>query len=218
MRTNHLADEVGLNEAISTTKGCYVGQEIVARLRTYGRVNRRLVGFRFRAGILSSRAPRSRTPRRQRDEFGRVTSAAVSPRFGTDRPRLCVSRRCSGALVSSIDSGDRARACPRCRFATARPHEPWTVHAALVGAQTGFALFPIFGKLALVTIPASFRGFLASRRPRSCSRGAPARLGHAIEPADRKAVLPLRTPRRFAQPGPLHPRPVAARPRSTRRS
>jgi drug/metabolite transporter (DMT)-like permease len=30
---------------------------------------------------------------------------------------------------------------------------PWTVHVALAGAQTGFALFPIFGKLALVSIP-----------------------------------------------------------------
>jgi drug/metabolite transporter (DMT)-like permease len=30
---------------------------------------------------------------------------------------------------------------------------PWTVHAALAVAQTGFALFPIFGKLALFSIP-----------------------------------------------------------------
>src|SRR5439155_13768281 len=30
---SNLADEVGLQAAISTTKGCYVGQEIVARLR-----------------------------------------------------------------------------------------------------------------------------------------------------------------------------------------
>jgi drug/metabolite transporter (DMT)-like permease len=30
---------------------------------------------------------------------------------------------------------------------------PWKVHAALAGAQAGFALFPIFGKLALVSIP-----------------------------------------------------------------
>ncbi|HMA19008.1 MAG TPA: DMT family transporter [Thermoanaerobaculia bacterium] len=29
----------------------------------------------------------------------------------------------------------------------------WKIHAALAGAQTGFALFPIFGKLALVSIP-----------------------------------------------------------------
>src|SRR5262249_53569630 len=43
-------DELGIEEAISRTKGCYVGQEIVARMKTYGRVNRRLVGFRFPEG------------------------------------------------------------------------------------------------------------------------------------------------------------------------
>jgi drug/metabolite transporter (DMT)-like permease len=32
--------------------------------------------------------------------------------------------------------------------------EPWSVHAALLAAQTGFAFFPILGKLALATIPA----------------------------------------------------------------
>jgi folate-binding protein YgfZ len=46
---SHFPDEVGLEAAISTTKGCYVGRK-VARTRTYGRVNRRLVGFRFPDG------------------------------------------------------------------------------------------------------------------------------------------------------------------------
>ena len=30
---------------------------------------------------------------------------------------------------------------------------PWQIHVALAGAQVGFALFPIFGKLALASIP-----------------------------------------------------------------
>ena len=40
-----LPDEAGLRERgfISDTKGCYVGQETVARIRTYGHVNRNLV-------------------------------------------------------------------------------------------------------------------------------------------------------------------------------
>jgi folate-binding protein YgfZ len=50
--SNNLIDELGLDSAVSTTKGCYVGQEIVARMRTYGRVNRRLVGFRFSGGAV----------------------------------------------------------------------------------------------------------------------------------------------------------------------
>jgi drug/metabolite transporter (DMT)-like permease len=39
------------------------------------------------------------------------------------------------------------------RPGTSRGGPAWKVHAALAGAQTGFALFPIFGKLALVSIP-----------------------------------------------------------------
>jgi drug/metabolite transporter (DMT)-like permease len=36
---------------------------------------------------------------------------------------------------------------------THRRARPWEIHLALAGAQTGFALFPIFGKLALGLIP-----------------------------------------------------------------
>jgi folate-binding protein YgfZ len=79
-RTN-LPDEVGLQAAISTTKGCYVGQEIVARLRTYGRVNRRLVGFRFPAGPVTAGTTFPDADKADH-ELGRVTSTAVSPRFG----------------------------------------------------------------------------------------------------------------------------------------
>lgn len=40
-----LPAEAGLDRAISTTKGCYTGQEIVARLRSRGQVNHLLVGL-----------------------------------------------------------------------------------------------------------------------------------------------------------------------------
>ncbi len=80
----HLPDEVGLDEAISTTKGCYVGQEIVARMRTYGRANRRLVGFRFPEGTIPAasllKLPEESEP--GKIEQGRVTSSVLSPRFG----------------------------------------------------------------------------------------------------------------------------------------
>ena len=80
----HLPDEAGFGGAISTSKGCYVGQEIVARMRTYGRANRRLVGFRFPDGAVAAgallRRPGETEP--SRSETGRVTSSAESPRFG----------------------------------------------------------------------------------------------------------------------------------------
>ena len=41
--------EAGLEDSISLQKGCYVGQEIVARLNTYDKVKRRLVALRLSA-------------------------------------------------------------------------------------------------------------------------------------------------------------------------
>ena len=37
-----LGMEAGIDDVLSTTKGCYTGQEIVARIHTYGKVNRKL--------------------------------------------------------------------------------------------------------------------------------------------------------------------------------
>ncbi len=39
--------EAGLDEAVSLTKGCYIGQEVVARIRTYQKLRRRLAGLRL---------------------------------------------------------------------------------------------------------------------------------------------------------------------------
>ena len=84
MDESNLPDEVGLEPAISRSKGCYVGQEIVARLATYGRVNRRLVGFRFPDGpIPPATALANPDPAADaRIAWGKVTSSAVSPRLG----------------------------------------------------------------------------------------------------------------------------------------
>ncbi len=81
---SHLPDEAGLGAAISANKGCYVGQEIVARMRTYGRANRRLVGFRFPAGAAAALAEGTTFPDPEKPqlELARVTSAVVSPRLG----------------------------------------------------------------------------------------------------------------------------------------
>jgi folate-binding protein YgfZ len=48
-----LPDEAGLRERgfVSDNKGCYVGQEIVARIKTYGHVNRRLVLLSVSGGV-----------------------------------------------------------------------------------------------------------------------------------------------------------------------
>ena len=48
---DHNPLEAGLRDAISFTKGCYVGQEVVARLNTYAKVSRRLVRLELSPGV-----------------------------------------------------------------------------------------------------------------------------------------------------------------------
>ena len=48
MDETNLAPETGIgDEAISYNKGCYIGQEVIARIRTYGRVSKSLRQLRF---------------------------------------------------------------------------------------------------------------------------------------------------------------------------
>jgi folate-binding protein YgfZ len=77
--TDVLPSEARLEAAISTTKGCYVGQEIVARLRARGQVKHLLVGFRVDASELPVvDAPLSADGR----VTGELTSVASSPTAG----------------------------------------------------------------------------------------------------------------------------------------
>lgn len=73
--------EAGLDQrAVSWTKGCYLGQEVVCMQGMRGKVKRRLVSLR----VAGAEVPAAGTPvRLVRDgtEVGRVTSAASSPRL-----------------------------------------------------------------------------------------------------------------------------------------
>ena len=73
-----IPQEAGLNErAVSFTKGCYVGQETVARLHYRGKPNRLLRGLRLSAPVEVG------APLRLGDrEVGHVGSATLSPRLG----------------------------------------------------------------------------------------------------------------------------------------
>ena len=69
-----LALEVPVEDAISATKGCYLGQEVVARGTARGHVNRRLVGLRLEGPEPPPGAPLVRDGK----EVGRLTSVARS--------------------------------------------------------------------------------------------------------------------------------------------
>jgi folate-binding protein YgfZ len=76
--TETIPQEAGLNErAVSFTKGCYVGQETVARLHYKGKPNRHLRGLRLSEPV--SHGDEIRLGERV---VGEVGSAAVSPALG----------------------------------------------------------------------------------------------------------------------------------------
>jgi folate-binding protein YgfZ len=77
---DNLPQEVNRDkQAISFTKGCYLGQETVARIDALGHVNRVLAGLRFHA----TEAPAAGTPLQAAErEVGRVTSSCWSPALG----------------------------------------------------------------------------------------------------------------------------------------
>jgi folate-binding protein YgfZ len=78
MTADNLPGEIGIEErAVSFTKGCYVGQEPVARMHYRGHPNRRLRGLR-----LSQQAAPGESLFKEEKEVGRVTSACVSPALG----------------------------------------------------------------------------------------------------------------------------------------
>lgn len=74
---NELPQEARLDDAVDFEKGCYLGQETVARIHYRGHVNRLLCGLRLSAGV----APGATLSGGGR-AAGNVTSTAVSDRHG----------------------------------------------------------------------------------------------------------------------------------------
>jgi folate-binding protein YgfZ len=96
-----IPQEAGLNErAVSFTKGCYVGQETVARLHYRGKPNRHLRGLRLSEPVEAG------TPLRLGEkEVGRVSSPVVSPAHGPIALALVRREAAPGDTVAVGDSG-----------------------------------------------------------------------------------------------------------------
>lgn len=76
--------EARLEGSFSVAKGCYTGQEVLARLNTYDKVQKRLAGLRMGPGdppALPARVVRRDQGGEER-EAGTLTSAVVSDRLG----------------------------------------------------------------------------------------------------------------------------------------
>ena len=73
--------ETNLDDAVSYTKGCYVGQEIIVRIKHRGHPAKKLTGLRFETDAPIEIGATINSTENQ--EIGRVTSAVVSPQLGT---------------------------------------------------------------------------------------------------------------------------------------
>jgi folate-binding Fe-S cluster repair protein YgfZ len=73
--------EVGLDDTIDYTKGCFLGQEPIVRIRDRGHVNWRLVRMNVEATADGARAPApgDRLESETKPKAGRITSAARLP-------------------------------------------------------------------------------------------------------------------------------------------
>ena len=72
--------EAGLQHMVSYTKGCYIGQEVIARLTTYDKVQKRLVRLSWATGDEVGAGERLMLDGKQ---AGVVTSAIRDPRTGS---------------------------------------------------------------------------------------------------------------------------------------
>ena len=76
----NVVTETNLDEAVSFTKGCYIGQEIIARIKYRGHVAKKLTGLIFESEIRLESGAKILSV--EDKEIGRVTSSTFSPRLG----------------------------------------------------------------------------------------------------------------------------------------
>ena len=92
--------EAGLGRAIHLDKGCYIGQEVIARLDTYDKVKQHLVGLRLSVAELP---PTGQPLRDGTRAVGRITSAVHSPTLGPIA--LAYVRRSACTEGTALDAG-----------------------------------------------------------------------------------------------------------------
>ena len=95
MDETHLPPEAGLDrDAISYTKGCYTGQETIARIRTYGQVTKALRGLRLADDLAVLPVKGDKLVKDGR-EVGTIVSALKSPTYGCNLALGYVRKECN---------------------------------------------------------------------------------------------------------------------------
>jgi aminomethyltransferase len=103
-QTSHLPHETQRLELLSFTKGCYIGQEIVERVRSRGQVNRLLVGIE-----LDTEEPPDAGSAvfHGEKQVGEISSPVFSPALGRVLA-LAIVRREAAAPGTAIRVGDQS--------------------------------------------------------------------------------------------------------------
>jgi len=83
MDENTIVPEIGLEDMISYTKGCYIGQEIIARIHFRGHVAKRLTGITSaeQSAASGNLKPGSELNSTDGKNAGRITSVTISPKL-----------------------------------------------------------------------------------------------------------------------------------------
>ncbi len=115
MDENTIPIEAGLWKALDFEKGCYIGQEVVARIKWRGRVNRHLIGFKV-DGLTKVPEPGSEVFINDK-KVGRLTSCVYSPtlneviaigyirrEFNEDSLKVNIVNLSDGAHIKAVTS------------------------------------------------------------------------------------------------------------------
>lgn len=98
--------ELGLHDAYDLNKGCYTGQEVLAKMETHDSVKRRLVGLEFSGEAL----PEGVELRHEAGTVGRITSSAQVPGSGRAVGLALVAREHAAAGVTlRVEGGPEAQ-------------------------------------------------------------------------------------------------------------
>jgi folate-binding protein YgfZ len=102
IRERDLPQETEQERALNFTKGCYVGQEIVERIRSRGQVHRKFTGFEVQGQLPASGSK----IQAQGKDVGEITSAASLPLASGDRRvALGYIRREAAAPGKQVEAG-----------------------------------------------------------------------------------------------------------------
>ncbi|MEE8155677.1 MAG: glycine cleavage T C-terminal barrel domain-containing protein [Phycisphaerales bacterium] len=128
-----LPHETGvLHDRVSFTKGCYLGQEIVARIESLGQPKQQLVGLRMQNDLLPVAEAQVFAQENQRalgPQIGLVTSSTISPMLGADCIAFAMLKTAyttPNTIVTVAAEGEQASAtvCDRCFYERASSQAP----------------------------------------------------------------------------------------------